>query len=187
MNTTTGNQASQATDLDARSVCHNMLENTLRLGAQQLLQTAIENEVAEYIDRHRTELDDQGRRLVTRNGKMPCRSLQSGQGPIEIKPPRIHDRREEHRFTSGILPPYLRRVASVNNLVPALYLRGISTNQMQGAREAILGSKAPGLSPANVTRLKSLWEKQPNQWQERSLAQKPYLYLGADGIYFNVR
>ena len=155
MNATTKEQPSQATDLDARPVCQNALEDILRLGAQQLLQSAIETEVAEYVQRHQDELDDRKRRLVTRNGTLPPRSLQSARGSIRIKQPRVRERREGHRFTSSILPPYLRRVASLDNLVPALYLRGVSTNQMQTALEAILGSNAPGLSAANVVRLKS--------------------------------
>lgn len=187
MNATTKEQPSQATDLDARPVCQNALEDILRLGAQQLLQSAIETEVAEYVQRHQDELDDRKRRLVTRNGTLPPRSLQSAQGSIRIKQPRVRERREGHRFTSSILPPYLRRVASLDNLIPALYLRGVSTNQMQTALEAILGSNAPGLSAANVVRLKSEWETQRKQWQARSLEGKEYIYLWVDGIYFNVR
>ena len=152
-----------------------------------MLQSAVEAEVAEYIDRHRHQLDSKGRRLVTRNGHKPTREIQSAQGPIEVTQPRIDDRRPGRRFTSSILPPYLRRVASLDNLIPALYLRGISTNQMQESLEALLGKGAAGLSPTNIQRLKSIWEDQQEQWQQRSLEGKHYVYLWADGIYFNVR
>ena len=106
---------------------------------------------------------------------------------MEIEQPRVRDKRQGQRFTSSILPPYLRRVASLDNLAPALYLRGVSTNQMQEALQDILGPKAAGLSAANVQRLKATWEKEQEQWQQRSLEGKGYLYLWADGIYFNVR
>ena len=187
MNTTTNQQESQVISLNTSLVCQNLLEETLRKGAQQMLQRAIEEEVSQYIEGHQSQLDSKGHRLVTRNGQKPGRTIQTGQGPIEIQQPRVNDRREGHRFTSNILPPYLRRVASIDNLVPALYLRGISTNAMQEALEAILGTQATGLSPANVQRIKGIWEDQQEKWQQRSLENKRYVYLWADGIYFKVR
>ena len=187
MNTTTNQQESQVISLNTSLVCQNLIEETLRKGAQQMLQRAIEEEVSQYIEGHQSQLDSKGHRLVTRNGQKPGRTIQTGQGPIEIQQPMVNDRREGHRFTSNILPPYLRRVASIDNLDPALYLRGISTNAMQEALEAILGTQATGLSPANVQRLKGIWEDQQEKWQQRSLENKRYVYLWADGIYFKVR
>ncbi len=171
----------------ASLVCQSALEETLRQGAQTLLQAAIENEVAEYIQAHQHLCDDQGHRKVVRNGHLPERNLQTGIGNIPIRQPRIDDRRPDQRFTSAILPPYLRRVASLDNLIPALYLRGVSTSDMSAALEPILGENAAGLSPANVVRLKEQWETEREQWNKRDLSDKEYVYLWADGIYFNVR
>lgn len=187
MNTSTQDPNSPIIDLNASRVCGDFLEQTLRQGAQQLLQCAIEEEVSHYIQTHREHLDENGHRLVRRNGRKPSRDLQTPLGNITVQQPRVDDRREGHQFTSNILPRYLRRVASLDNLIPALYLRGVSTNNMRPALESILGDQARGLSPANVTRLCSIWEKEMDQWQERSLEGKHYVYLWADGIYFNVR
>lgn len=187
MNTPTQNSNSPIIDLNASRLCGDLLEQTLRTGAQQMLQKAIELEVAEYVQAHEHDCDEKGHRLVRRNGCKAPRDLQSPLGPITVKQPRVDDRREGHQFTSNILPRYLRRVASLDNLIPALYLRGISTNNMRPALEPILGEAVRGLSPANVTRMCSIWEDQQKQWQQRSLKDKHYVYLWADGIYFNVR
>ncbi len=136
----------------ASTVCQNALEATLRQGAQVLLQAAIDNEVSDYIQAHQHQRDDQGHRQVVRNGHLPQRQLQTGIGNVSVRQPRINDHRSGHRFTSAILPPYLRRVASLDNLIPALYLRGISTSEMSRALEPILGENASGLSATNVVR-----------------------------------
>lgn len=149
-----------------------VFEEILRNGARRLLQAAIENEVAEYIEKHVSEKDENGHRLVTRNGSLPKRAIQTGLGKVEIKQPRVHDRRERESFTSQILPPYMRRVPSLDALVPALYLKGVSTGNMQEALEAILGPNASGLSAANVVRLKEGWANEYQEWRERDLSQK---------------
>ena len=116
-----------------------------------MLQVALQLEVEQYIEQHAGQRDENGKRLVVRNGSLPGRELQTGLGPISVRQPRVNDRREGKQFTSGILPPYLRRVASIENLIPALYLKGVSTGEMGRALESILGPKAAGLSPANIT------------------------------------
>jgi transposase-like protein len=163
------------------------LDDILRNGARKLLQEAIENEVVEYIEKHQAEKDEKGRRLVTRNGSMPERDLQTGVGSVRIKQPRVNDRRDGYSFTSNILPPYMRRVPSIDALIPALYLKGVSTGDMQEALEAILGPKASGLSATNIVRLKEGWLKDYEAWHKRDLSGKRYVYFWADGIYFNVR
>lgn len=163
------------------------LEEILRDGARKLLQEAIENEVREYIERQRDIRDEQGRRLVVRNGRMPQREIITGIGRIRIEQPRVNDKRPGKKYTSNILPPYMRRVPSVDTLIPFLYLKGISTGDMYEALEAILGKKAAGLSATNVVRLKSAWKQEYEQWNHRDLSGKKYVYLWADGIYFNVR
>lgn len=165
----------------------NALEEILREGARKLLAQAIENEVSEYIEMNRDEKDSQNRQLVIRNGYLPERKIQTGLGPISLRQARIRDKREGERFTSAILPPYLRRVPSVESVIPTLYLKGISTGDFQEALEAILGKNAKGLSPTNIVRLKKSWEEEYINWNKRDLSGKRYVYIWVDGIYFNVR
>jgi len=164
-----------------------MLEEILREGARKLLQAAVENEVDEYINQWRSEKDENGHRLVTRNGSLPERELQTGLGKIPVKQPRVNDRREGEKFTSKILPPYMRRVPTLEALIPALYLKGISTGEMQTALEAILGPNVEGLSANNIVRLKEMWAEEYQEWNKRDLSNKRYVYVWVDGIYFNVR
>jgi putative transposase len=169
-----------------------VLTDLLRQGAQEMLATAIENEVAEYIERHAALRDDQGYRLVVRNGRLPARQIQTGLGLVEVQQPRVHDRRmndkgERMRFSSAILPPYLRRTKSLDELIPWLYLRGISTGDFTEALQALLGPQAKGLSATNIVRLKESWQQEWNDWSKQSLAEKTYVYWWADGIHFNIR
>jgi len=169
-----------------------VLTAILRQGAQEMLAAAIENEVAEYIGGHAQVRDDQGHRLVVRNGYLPARQIQTGLGLVEVQQPRVNDRRvddkgERIRFSSQILPPYLRRTKSLDELLPWLYLRGISTGDFTEALQALLGPQAPGLSATNIVRLKEAWQQEWKDWSQQSLAEKVYVYLWADGIYFNIR
>jgi transposase-like protein len=167
------------------------LDDILRHGAQRALQSAIEREVQEYIDRHGDRVDDQGRRLVVRNGHHPSRKIQSGAGAIEVKQPRVNDKRFDEdgnrvRFTSKILPPYLRKSKAIEELVPWLYLKGISTSDFPEAL-GCLGHDGSGLSATTVVRLKEVWQGQYENFCRRSLEGKRYVYVWADGIYFNIR
>jgi len=163
------------------------LDELLRQGAQRMLQAAIEEEVSEYVDQHQASVSAGGRRLVVRNGHLPERAIQTGLGAVRVEQPRVDDRRAGQKFSSRILPPYLRRVPSLDALIPALYLHGVSTGDFTEALAAILGPSAAGLSPANIVRLKAGWEQECQQWQERDLSAKHYVYWWADGVYFNVR
>lgn len=163
------------------------LESVIREGAQRVLQLAVENEVSEYIERHMHRVDENGRRAVVRNGHLPERELQTGIGPVEVRQPRVRDRRPGERFTSKILPPFLRRVPSIDALIPCLYLKGISTGDFGEALEAILGPQAKGLSATNIVRLKEGWKQDYEAWRQRDLSGKHYVYLWVDGIHFNVR
>jgi transposase-like protein len=165
----------------------NPLEGLLREGARRLLEQAIGQEVDEYIGRHSEQKDKEGHRMVIRNGSLPERELVTGLGPVTVKQPRVHDRREGQQFSSQILPKYMRRVPSVDALIPALYLRGISTGDFSGALEAILGPQAAGLSATNIVRLKEGWEQDYRTWEQRDLGEKEYVYIWVDGVYFNVR
>jgi len=147
-------------DLEMRvaQVSRSAMEKAFREGAQRMLMKALEDEVAEYLEAGKDALDENGRRRVTRNGRMPKRDIQSPLGPIEVEQPRVRDRREGQRFTSSILPPYLRRSPSMEALIPWLYLKGASTNAFPDALKGILGEAAAGLSPATICRLKAAWE-----------------------------
>jgi putative transposase len=177
--------------LATEPVVHITLEQIARAGARRALQQAIEDEVAEYIDAYRDQRDDAGRRMVVRNGHKDPRTVLSGVGPIEVKQPRVNDRRvDEHgvrfRFTSKILPPYLRKTKSIEDLVPWLYLKGISTSEM-GDALVHLGFDGSGLSATSVTRMTESWQGEYDDWNKRSLAGKRYVYFWADGIYFSCR
>ena len=169
-----------------------VLTGILREGAQKLLAQAIEAEVAAHLETHQELRDAEGHRLVVRNGHKDERELQTGVGPVKVRQPRVNDRRiDEHgqrmRFTSSILPPYLRRTKSIEELIPWLYLKGISTGDFSEALMAILGPEAPGLSASTVVRLKEVWQQDYEAWSKRSLADKRYVYFWVDGIHFNVR
>ncbi len=165
----------------------NPLEDLVRQGARQMLQAALENEVAEYLQLHSGRKTPDNKQAVVRNGHLPERKILTGLGPLPIHQPRVKDRLKVERFSSAILPPYMRRTPSLDALIPALYLRGVSTGDFGPALEAILGPNAAGLSAANVVRLKDGWQKDCQEWSKRDLRQKEYVYWWADGIYFNVR
>jgi transposase-like protein len=157
-----------------------------------MLIDAIEDEVRDYLSRHADQVDDDGHRQVVRNGVRKGRKVQTGLGPIEIDMPRIDDRRTDPdgrrlRFTSSILPPYLRKTKTLEEFIPWLYLKGISTGDMSEALKALLGPEAPGLSATTIVRLKEHWQTQWQGWSKRDLRDKRYVYFWADGIYFNVR
>lgn len=167
-----------------------VLTDILRDGAQRLLAQAIEAEVTEWIDAHAELKNAEGHRQVVRNGRLPKRTITTGVGPIEVEQPRVLDRRpagEADRFSSKILPPYLRKTKSLEELIPWLYLKGVSTGDFNEALTALVGPNCPGLSASTVTRLKACWEDEFQEWNQRSLDGKQYVYLWADGVHFNIR
>jgi len=168
------------------------LTDVLRTGARKLLTEALEAEIEDFLSHYRDLRDHQDRQRVVRNGYLPEREIQTGIGPVAVKVPRARDRNPNHesgplRFTSSLLPPYLRKTKSMEELIPWLYLKGISTSDFTEALAAILGTDAPGLSPSTISRLKDIWEKDLEDWQKRDLSHKRYVYIWADGIYCNVR
>jgi transposase-like protein len=167
-----------------------VLTEILRRGAQDLLADAIKREVEEYLREREGLRDEGGRRLVVRNGYLPERQIQTGVGEVPVKRPRVRDRRppeEREQFESSILPRYLRRTKSLEELVPWLYLKGVSTGDFGEALQALLGPEARGLSATTITRMKASWEDEYKDWSKRSLARKRYAYVWADGVHFNVR
>ena len=169
-----------------------VLDLIAREGARKMLQLALENEVQEYVDSHKNLTDETGKQIVVRNGYLPERDILTGVGALNLKQPRVRTRESnmqnvEETFSSKILPRYLKRIPSIDNLIPLLYLKGISTNDFPTALSAILGDGAKGLSPANIVRLKKGWEDDYKEWSGRDLSNKEYVYFWVDGIYFNVR
>jgi putative transposase len=172
------------------STSSDVLSDILRQGAQRMLSEAIEAEVAEWIDRHAHLRDAAGRREVVRNGHLPSRTIVTGVGAVEVTQPRVHDRRgkdDVERFHSKILPPYLRKAKSIEELIPWLYLKGISTGDFEEALQALVGPECPGLSATTVTRMKRVWEDEYAAWSRRDLSGQQYVYLWADGVHFNIR
>lgn len=172
------------------SSSRDVLSEVLRAGAQQMLTTAIEAEVAEWVESHRDLRDEMGHCQVIRNGHLPKRRITTGVGPIEVRQPRVRDRRrvtEREPFRSQILPPYLRKTKSIEELLPWLYLKGISTGDFQEALQSLVGPECPGLSAPTITRLIQQWQEEYQAWSKRSLAGKKYVYVWADGVYFNIR
>lgn len=170
----------------SRPATRSVLDEIARAGAVRMLQAALVAEADEYC-RQFSEVDERGHRVVVKNGYLPERDLVSGIGPLPIKKPRVRDRSGKRSFTSKILPPFLRRVPSIDALIPVLYLKGISTGDFSEALAAILGPNAAGLSASNIVRLKEGWQKEYDAWAKRDLRRKRYVYVWADGIYFNVR
>ena len=163
------------------------LTEVLRSGARELLQQAVEAEVAEFITQHRELKDERERQRVVRNGYQPERTIQTGIGDVPVKQPRVRDRQGTIKFSSSILPRYLRRTKSLEELLPWLYLKGVSTNDFATALTALLGPDAPGLSAATISRLKEVWKEEQQQWSRRDLAGKNFVYVWADGVHFGVR
>ena len=163
----------------------------LREGARRMLSHAIEGEVAAFLAAHAEQVDDAGRRRLVRNGHAPRRTIQTGIGPIAVERPRVRDRgagdASRIRFTSAVLPSYLRRARNIEELLPWLYLKGIATGQFEDALAVLLGPGAPGLSAATIRRLVSAWQDEHRRWQGRDLSIKRYVYVWADGVYFTPR
>lgn len=165
-----------------------VLTEILQQGARRLLAQAAGVEVEVFIAQYRELQDDRGRQRVVRNGHLPEREVQTGIGPVAVKVPRVRDRQPDAesgpiRFSSKIVPPYLRRSRSLEELLPWLYLKGISTGQFGDALQALLGPDAPGLSPSTISRLKESWDGEYEAWSRRDLSGKRYVYFWADGVY----
>jgi putative transposase len=186
-----GSQAQAPPGVAGRIGARDVLTEILREGAVRLLAGAVEAEVAAWIDGHAHITDGHGRRQVVRNGHMPEREVVTGIGPVKVRQPRVHDRRPagEGRevFSSAILPPYLRKTKSVEELIPWLYLKGVSTGDLSEALAALIGAEVPGFSASTVGRLKESWEAEYRAWSTRDMTDRRYVYIWVDGVYFNIR
>lgn len=164
------------------------LSELVRQGARQIIAQAVEAELKEFLAQYQSLKDDQGRQVVVRNGYLPERTIMTGVGAVEIQVPKVRDRSGNGiKFNSSLLPPYLKRSQSVEEVLPWLYLKGVSTGDFSEALSSLLGAQAKGLSASTISRLKAQWIEEHKQWQKRSLVGKHYVYIWADGIYFNIR
>jgi transposase-like protein len=164
------------------------LHELIRQGARDLVARAVETELESMLSQYADVTTPDGRQAVVRNGHLPKRTVQTGVGDVEVQVPKVRDRSGSGiRFNSQLLPPYLKRAQSLEELIPWLYLRGVSSGDFQEALSALVGEQAKGLSPNTVSRLKSQWLKEHRDWQQRDLSQKCYVYWWADGVYSNVR
>lgn len=167
-----------------------VLTGLLKRGAQDLLSKALENEVSEYLEYYDNLKLSSGNQRLVRNGHLPSRNIISGIGELAVDVPRVRDLGETGRkmkFSSAIIPPYLKKTKSMEELLPCLYLKGISSGDFSEALAAILGKDVKGLSANNILRLKEVWQKDYSDWNKRDLSDKRYIYVWADGVYFNVR
>jgi len=162
------------------------LDGLVSEGARRMLLVALRAEVDEYVAQHADHRDEAGHALVVRNGVAEPRTVTTAAGELEIQAPRVHDRREGRRFTSAILPPWARRSPKVTEVLPVLYLRGISTKDFEPALAEFFGSEA-GLSASTIQRLTREWSHELATFQQRDLSQVDFVYLWADGVHFNIR
>lgn len=167
---------------------HDLLHETLRNGARKLIAEAVDTELEALLAQYGDLKTSDGRQAIVRNGHLPERQVQTGIGDVAVQVPKVRDRSGSGiRFNSTLLPPYLKRAKSLDELIPWLYLRGVSSGDFQEALAALVGDQAKGLSANTVSRLKSRWQDEHKAWQRRDLSQKRYVYWWADGVYSNVR
>lgn len=174
----------------AKSIVEDQLTVFLREQAQTMLRVAIEAEVSEFISQHRALTLVNGHQRVVRNGHLPERGIHTGIGTIHVKVPRVRDRGNDPdpiRFQSSLVPQYMRRSATLDVLLPLMYLKGISTGDFQATLAPVLGAQANNLSPQVISRLKASWFDDYQAWQKRDLSHKRYLYWWVDGIYLKAR
>ena len=162
------------------------LDDLVADGARRMLMAGLEAEVADYVERHQQLVDEVGHRLVVRNGKAAERTLVTGAGALRVRAPRVNDRRSGHRFSSYILPAYARRSPKVADVLPVLYLRGLSTGDFAPALEEFFGSDA-GLSASTIGRLLETWTDEYKAFEGRDLSGSDYVYVWADGVHFRIR
>lgn len=179
------------TDLFGREEAQDLLTATLQRGARQLLVVALEDELQRHLDKHAEKKLLDGRQRIVRNGHLPQRSIQTGIGNVEVSVPRARDRGENAgekvQFKSSLIPSYLRKTKSIEELIPWLYLKGISTSAFPEALQTIFGRECLGFSAQTVSRLKSVWEDECTKWRKSDLSKKRYVYWFADGIHCGIR
>ena len=164
-----------------------LLTELLRKGAKELISQAVNAELEELLAAYSAQKVD-GKQAVIRNGFLPERTIQTGLGDVDVQVPKIRDKSKQGiKFNSLLIPPYLKRTESIEELLPVLYLKGISTGDFSEALKSLLGANAKGLSAGTISRLKQQWQEEHKSWSKRDLERKKYVYIWADGVYFNIR
>jgi len=175
-------------ELSGRETSRDELTELIRDGARKLISEALESEVRELLSGFSERRDASGRAAVVRNGYQPERAIQTGVGPVTVKVPKVRSRDGNPvSFRSALVPPYVRKSASLEAALPWLYLKGISTGEMAPALEVLVGSEAKGLSASTVSRLKQHWREDYEAWRHRRLEKDRWVYIWADGIYSGLR
>jgi len=164
------------------------LTDLIRTGAQKLIAQALKAEVAGLLASYGDQRDEPGHARVVRSGHHPTREIQTGIGPVTVQVPKVRSRQGAPvTFHSALVPPYVRKAASLEAAIPWLYLKGISTGEMQPALEALVGPEAKGLSASTVARLKQIWREDYDRWRQRRLDADQWVYIWVDGIYSGLR
>ena len=168
------------------------LSEILRKGARKMIAEAVKAEFDAFMTECSSLVDDEGRQRIVRNGHMPEREVLTSLGPITVQVPRSKDRAKtgtpgKIRYSSAFLPPYLRKTKTMADLIPWLYLKGISTGDFSEALASLVGKSALGLSASTISRMKETWQAEMESWQKRSLAKKRYVYFWVDGVHFGTR
>jgi transposase-like protein len=175
-------------ELSGRDPFSDALTELLRTGARALIQQAVEAELSGFLEQFSDRLLADGKAAVVRNGFQPERPIQTGIGPVTVKIPKVRSRDGNPvTFRSVLVPPYVRKTASLEAAIPWLYLKGVSTGEMAGALEVLVGSEARGLSASTVARLKQHWADDYSAWCKGGLEKDRWVYLWADGIYSGLR
>ena len=164
------------------------LTELLRMGARKLIEAAIQAELSEFLGQFEQRKTSEGKRGVIRNGYQPEREILTGVGAVSVRIPKVRSRTGDAvTFRSALVPPYVRKTRSLEAALPWLYLKGISTGEMQEALSVLVGPEAKGLSPGVIRRLKESWLQEDSEWKKRSLDKDRWVYLWADGIYSGIR
>jgi transposase-like protein len=175
-------------DINNRDTITDALTDLLKTGAQQLIQQAVQVELAEFMEQYTHQLTSDGKASVVRNGYQPEREILTGIGSVPVKIPKVRSRDGKPvTFHSALVPPYVRKAKSIEASLPWLYLKGISTGEMGEALKVLVGSDAKGLSASTVSRLKQEWGQEYQQWQHKPLDKDQWVYIWADGVYSGLR
>ena len=169
------------------SLCFDFLEEQIREESRKLIESIYKDEVQQFLNRMSSVVDDKGNRLVVKNGYYKERVIQTSCGNIEVKLPRVDDRKATEKFVSKILPPFVRKTPTVETMIAALYLAGVSSNKFQEALSSVFGEDSKGFSPATIMRLTKNWENEFQDWKKRDLRGKEFVYVWADGVYVKSR
>ena len=170
-----------------KSLCFDFLEEKIREESRKLIESIYADEVNQFLEKMAAVVDGKGNKLVVRNGYHKSRVVQTACGNVEVKLPRVDDRKATEKFVSKILPPFARKTPTVETLIASLYLAGVSSNKFQEALSSVFGEDSKGFSAASIIRLTKEWQKEFEQWKRRDLKGKEYVYVWADGIYVKSR